>query len=184
MFFPLYDDNPTSIRPYVTQFIVVACSIVFVFQFLAGMPGQLFLDFGFIPDRFFSNSFFDLTIISSMFLHGGIAHIVGNMVYLWIFGDNVEESMGRIRFVLFYITCGLIAALSQALVSPDSNIPMVGASGAIAGVLGAYRSEERRVGKGKGTIALYRRKEEIKRVPEDEGVNALIQEPMSVVLSF
>ena len=73
-----------------------------------------------------------------MFLHGGIAHIVGNMVYLWIFGDNVEESMGRIRFVLFYITCGLIAALSQALVNPDSNIPMVGASGAIAGVLGAY----------------------------------------------
>ncbi len=138
MFFPLYDDNPTSIRPYVTQFIVVACTIVFVFQFLAGMPGQLFLDFGFIPDRFFSNSFFDLTIISSMFLHGGIAHIVGNMVYLWIFGDNVEESMGRIRFVLFYITCGLIAALSQALVNPDSNIPMVGASGAIAGVLGAY----------------------------------------------
>ena len=106
MFFPLYDDNPTSIRPYVTQFIVVACTIVFVFQFLAGMPGQLFLDFGFIPDRFFSNSFSDLTIISSMFLHGGIAHIVGNMVYLWIFGDNVEESMGRIRFVLFYITCG------------------------------------------------------------------------------
>ena len=64
-----------------------------------------------------------------MFLHGGIAHIVGNMVYLWIFGDNVEESMGRIRFVLFYITCGLIAALSQALVNPDSNIPMVGAAG-------------------------------------------------------
>ena len=119
MFFPLYDDNPTSIRPYVTQLIVVACTIVFVFQFLAGMPGQIFLDFGFIPDRFFSNSFFDLTIISSMFLHGGIAHIVGNMVYLWIFGDNVEESMGRIRVVLFYITCGLIAALSQALVNPD-----------------------------------------------------------------
>ncbi len=138
MFFPLYDDNPTSIRPYVTQFIVFVCTIVFVFQFLAGMPGQIFLDFGFIPDRFFSNSFFDLTIISSMFLHGGIAHIVGNMVYLWIFGDNVEESMGRTRFVLFYITCGLIAALSQALVNPDSNIPMVGASGAIAGVLGAY----------------------------------------------
>ena len=138
MFFPLYDDNPTSIRPYVTQFIVVACTIVFVFQFLAGMPGQIFLDFGFIPDRFFSNSFFDLTIISSMFLHGGIAHIVGNMVYLWIFGDNVEDSMGTVKFIIFYLLCGTIAALCQGLVDPTSQIPMVGASGAIAGVLGAY----------------------------------------------
>ena len=73
-----------------------------------------------------------------MFLHGSLAHIAGNMLYLWIFGDNVEDSMGRIRFIIFYLSCGVIAALAQGFVDPSSNIPMVGASGAIAGVLGAY----------------------------------------------
>ena len=78
------------------------------------------------------------TIITSMFLHGGWLHIGGNMLYLWIFGDNVEDAMGRFRFILFYLLCGIIAALAQAAINPSSSIPMVGASGGIAGVLGAY----------------------------------------------
>ncbi|SVA75035.1 uncharacterized protein METZ01_LOCUS127889, partial [marine metagenome] len=79
-----------------------------------------------------------LTIISSMFMHGGWMHLMSNMVYLWIFGDNIEDSMGRGKFVLFYLLCGLAAALTQAMIDPTSEVPMIGASGAIAGILGAY----------------------------------------------
>tara|TARA_B100000214_G_scaffold311417_1_gene243441 strand:+ start:310 stop:984 length:675 start_codon:yes stop_codon:yes gene_type:complete len=103
------------------------------------MNPLIFYNFGFIPNDFFnSDSLLNYQIISSMFLHGSFFHILGNMLYLWIFGDNVEDSMGRARFVIFYFTCGIIAALTQALIDPTSDIPMVGASGAIAGVLGAY----------------------------------------------
>ena len=79
-----------------------------------------------------------LSILTSMFLHGGLMHLLGNMLYLWIFGDNIEEAMGRVRYALFYVICGAVAALSQALPDPNSEIPMIGASGAISGVLGAY----------------------------------------------
>jgi len=79
-----------------------------------------------------------LTLLTSMFLHGGILHVLGNMLYLWIFGDNVEDAMGPARFLLFYVSCGVVAALAQMAIDPSSSVPMVGASGAIAGVLGAY----------------------------------------------
>lgn len=79
-----------------------------------------------------------LTLLTSMFMHGGILHIIGNMLYLWIFGDNIEDNFGHVKFVIFYLICGLIAAFSQILLSPDSKVPTLGASGAIAGVLGAY----------------------------------------------
>ena len=105
------------------------------------MNVEIFLNYGFIPNNFFYSDFsLDsyFPVFSSMFLHGGLAHIAGNMLYLWIFGDNVEDSMGKVRFTIFYLLCGVIAALAQGLVDPSSNIPMVGASGAIAGVLGAY----------------------------------------------
>ena len=80
----------------------------------------------------------ELTMISSMFLHGGFLHLAGNMLYLWIFGNNIEDAMGRFRFIVFYILCGIAAALGQTFQNPDSQIPMIGASGAISGVLGAY----------------------------------------------
>ena len=79
-----------------------------------------------------------LTIFTSMFMHGGWFHLIGNMVFLWIFGDNVEDAMGKTKFIIFYLLCGILAALLQAIIDPTSNIPMIGASGAIAGVLGAY----------------------------------------------
>jgi membrane associated rhomboid family serine protease len=101
------------------------------------MNPSIFYNFGFVPAAFFSD-YSSLTIYTSMFLHGGFFHIAGNMLYLWIFGDNVEDAMGTLKFIIFYLLCGTIAALCQGFVDPNSQIPMVGASGAIAGVLGAY----------------------------------------------
>ena len=137
MFFPISDDNPSSSTPYVTYLLIGLCSFVFILQYLSQMNPSIFYNFGFIPADFFSN-YSSFTIYTSMFLHGGFFHIAGNMLYLWIFGDNGEDSMGKVRFTIFYLSCGVIAALAQGLVDPSSNIPMVGASGAIAGVLGAY----------------------------------------------
>lgn len=141
MFFPISDENPSKNKPYITYILIALCSFFFILQYLSQMNVEIFLNYGFVPNNFFNSDFsFDsyLPIFSSMFLHGGLAHIAGNMLYLWIFGDNVEDSMGKVRFIIFYLSCGVIAALAQGLVDPSSNIPMVGASGAIAGVLGAY----------------------------------------------
>jgi membrane associated rhomboid family serine protease len=99
-----------------------------------------------IPHRLMSGEFASqfqyggryLSVLTAMFLHGGWLHLIGNMLYLWIFGDNVEDRMGRVRFFVFYILCGVAASVGQALASPHSNVPTIGASGAIAGVLGAY----------------------------------------------
>ena len=137
MFFPISDDNPSSSIPYVTYFLIGACCFIFALQYLSQMNQNIFYNFGFIPASFFSD-YSSFTIYSSMFLHGGFFHIAGNMLYLWIFGDNVEDSMGALKFIIFYLLCGTIAAICQGLVDPTSEIPMVGASGAIAGVLGAY----------------------------------------------
>ena len=137
MFFPISDDNPSSSIPYITYFLIGACCFVFALQYLSQMNPLIFYNYGFIPNDFFSN-YSSLTIYTSMFLHGGIFHIAGNMLYLWIFGDNVEDCLGRFRFIVFYLLCGTIAALCQGFVDPTSNVPMVGASGAIAGILGAY----------------------------------------------
>lgn len=147
-FFPFRDDNPTRATPFISYFVLGLCVLVFLWQISLGSDQRAaILAFGMIPARLFGiETAYGLpdiipawaTTISSMFMHGGFMHLAGNMVYLWIFGDNVEDSIGRRNFVVFYVLCGIAAALSQAMVDPQSATPMIGASGAIAGVLGAY----------------------------------------------
>ena len=138
MLFPYKDDNPRILVPYVTYVIISINVIIFVFQLNMGMVSsaaerEFIYRFGFIPANFSI-----ITVFTSMFLHGGISHIMGNMWFLWVFGDNVEGVLGHVKFAVFYIICGLAATMSQLFVDPSSTIPMVGASGAIAGVLGMY----------------------------------------------
>jgi membrane associated rhomboid family serine protease len=146
---PLHDDNPTRTRPYVTLAIIAACTVVFLWQITHSQQVQQYIAYalGFVPAVAFGSRQLPpelhvlpagLTVFTAMFLHGGWLHLIGNMLYLWIFGDNVEDAMGHGRFLLFYLICGLAAALVQGLSSPGSTIPMIGASGAISGVLGAY----------------------------------------------
>ncbi len=146
---PLRDDNPSTIKPVVTIALVVLCAIVFLWQFSLGPARgqQAIYALGVIPAVLFGHGSLPpelavvppyMTALTSMFMHGGWMHLIGNMLYLWIFGDNVEDSMGHGRFIVFYLLCGLAAVLAQALPEPGSTIPMVGASGAISGVLGAY----------------------------------------------
>lgn len=146
---PLQDDNPSTIRPLVTIALVATCVLVFLWQFSLGpvRGQQIIYALGAIPSVLLGRDQLPAelvivpptaTIVTSMFMHGGWMHLIGNMLYLWIFGDNVEDSMGHVRFVIFYLLCGLAAVLAQALPDPNSQIPMVGASGAISGVLGAY----------------------------------------------
>ena len=131
---PLRDVIPSRTTPYVTISLVVINSLVFIYEFLLGPWVREFTyEFGLVPAYFSWRS-----VITSMFLHGGFLHVAGNMLYLWIFGDNVEDRMGHGRFIVFYLLCGIAAALAQAYTVPDSTVPMVGASGAIAGVMGAY----------------------------------------------
>ena len=132
---PLRDVIPSRTTPVVTTTIVALNVLVFVYQWSLGARGgnAFIYTWGLVPADFHL-----VTMFSSMFLHGGLLHIGSNMLYLWIFGDNVEDRMGRGRFVAFYVACGFAAALTQMLVNSDSTIPMVGASGAIAGVMGAY----------------------------------------------
>ena len=146
--FPIHDDNPTRITPYVTYALLSACVLIFLWQVSLGDAAQQAVySFGVIPSVLFATRSLPveleilpawLTIFSSMFLHGGWMHLIGNMLYLWVFGNNVEDAMGHKRFILFYLSCGMLAALTQAVLNPDSEIPMIGASGAISGVLGAY----------------------------------------------
>ncbi len=146
---PLKDDNPTSIQPVVTFMIIGLCVLVFLWQLsLGGESSQAAIyALGFIPAVLFGNVELPAqlawvpapaTIFTSMVLHGGLLHLGGNMLYLWIFADNVEDSMGHGRFILFYALCGVAAALAQAAPDMSSTIPMIGASGAVSGVLGAY----------------------------------------------
>ena len=131
---PLRDIIPSRTTPYVTVTLIVLNGLVFAYQFLLGTGVQEFIYlFGLVPAEFSWP-----TVFTSMFLHGGLMHAGGNMLYLWIFGDNVEDRMGHGRFVAFYLLCGVAAALAQTWMSPGSLVPMVGASGAIAGVMGAY----------------------------------------------
>lgn len=146
---PLHDDNPTRIKPYITIAIIILCVVVFLYQQTLSERGEFafVLGHGAIPAVLFGHASLPealphlpslLTVISSMFLHGGWMHIIGNMLYLWVFGNNVEDSMGHRRFIAFYLICGIAAALSHALADPLSKVPMIGASGAISGILGAY----------------------------------------------
>ncbi len=146
---PLRDDNPTSTRPLVTYAVIGLCAVVFLWQFTLGPGGNeaVVYALGFIPAVVFGIDSLPeslvwvpapVTVFTSMFLHGGLLHLAGNLLYLWIFGDNIEDRMGHGRFILFYVLCGVAAALAQALPETGSRIPMIGASGAISGVLGAY----------------------------------------------
>jgi len=143
---PLRDTITTRTVPFVTRLLVVANVASFVLEFLQGERLEAFLwTFAFVPERFFNPELFGwtfgaavVTIFTAMFLHGGLAHLLGNMLFLWIFGDNVEDALGHFRFLVFYLVAGTGATLLQAFLSPSSTIPNLGASGAIAGVLGAY----------------------------------------------
>jgi membrane associated rhomboid family serine protease len=135
--FPLRDTQPSYQRPVVTILIILINAVVFLHEFsLDDYSRNYFIaNYGLIPVR---ASAHPLTFLTSMFLHGGWMHIIGNMWFLWIFGDNVEEALGHVKYFAFYILCGLAAAMMQVFFNADSRLPMVGASGAIAGVMGAY----------------------------------------------
>jgi membrane associated rhomboid family serine protease len=146
---PLYDDNPRTRAAVVTYGLVAACVLVFLWQSALPPRAAMLVPYrlGFIPAVFFGSVELPArlhawppaaTVVSSMFLHGDILHIGGNMLYLWIFGKAVEAALGPFRFLLFYFVCGIAAALTQGFVEPAAEVPMIGASGAIAGVLGAY----------------------------------------------
>lgn len=138
---PLRDQNPSGRVPFITYTLIALNAIVFAWQMMQmeTNPDQVFA-FALIPADFTSGiqAVDFVHVLASMFMHGGIAHILGNMLYLWIFGDNVEDAMGHTRYLIFYLTGGLVAALAHIITDPTSTIPTVGASGAIAAVLGAY----------------------------------------------
>ena len=146
---PIHDENPSKRFAVVNVSIILSCILIFFYQqILSDQNGmELIYSFGFIPVIFFGDMSLptylqlipsELTILSSMFLHGGWMHLIGNMMYLWVFGDNIENYFGSLGYTLFYIICGVGAAILQAYINLESEIPMIGASGAISGVLGAY----------------------------------------------
>ncbi|HET8550420.1 MAG TPA: rhomboid family intramembrane serine protease [Bryobacteraceae bacterium] len=132
---PLRDTQPSHSTPVVTATIIAVNVLVFLYQFwLDQYSGNAFIaTYGLIPDRLSTAD-----LVTSMFLHGGWMHLIGNMWFLWIYGDNVEDVLGHGRFLLFYVLCGMAAAVTHVMMNPYSRIPTVGASGAIAGVMGAY----------------------------------------------
>ena len=132
---PLRDVIPSRTTPYVTVALIVVNVLVFAYEFMLDefSLDEFILYFGLVPAAFSW-----VAVLTSMFVHGGLLHVGSNMLYLWIFGDNVEDRMGHGRFLVFYLLCGTAAALAQTAVRPDSTIAMVGASGAVAGVMGAY----------------------------------------------
>jgi len=146
---PLKDDNPTSEKPIVTYVIIGVCVVIFLIQFgtQSYSTGELFYSYGLIPSVLMGHNQLPmdvyaipafLTIFTSMFMHGGFMHLIGNMLYMWIFADNIEDNLGPAKFITFYILSGIGAAMTQVLIDTHSSVPMVGASGAIGGVLGAY----------------------------------------------
>ena len=157
---PLADENPSGRRPYVV-YVLIALNVLFYIvdylgtQVIRGVPINGLWNFSLVPASVVANKAVYvqygplmvphaglhpqwLTIFTSMFMHGGLLHIGGNMLYLWIFGNNIEDALGHVKFLLFYLACGVFAALAHIYSNPLSTVPTVGASGAIAGVLGAY----------------------------------------------
>jgi membrane associated rhomboid family serine protease len=132
---PIHDSQRSLNTPWVTTLLIAANVFVFLYQVSLDpfTRNDFTFQYGFVPARFSLDSLF-----TSMFLHGGWMHLIGNMVFLWVFGDNVEDILGHGRFLVFYLLCGVAAALLQFAVNPASRVPMVGASGAIFGVMGAY----------------------------------------------
>lgn len=141
---PFKDDNPTKTLPFVTMLIIAFNISFFVLELLSSRDNQyLIYSYGAVPKdilSFHSDQPIPavLTVFTSMFMHGGLLHIGGNMLYFWIFGNNIEDRLGHLRFIFFYLFCGVFAAYAHALSSPHSEVPMIGASGAISGILGAY----------------------------------------------
>lgn len=144
---PLRDTIPSDSRPIATIGLIAVNLVLFFYELSLGRELDVFImQYGAVPIKFVRAGYVDdvswvsrfFPLFTSMFLHGGWFHVLGNMLYLWIFGDNVEDRLGHGRFVVFYLLCGLAAALAQIYLSPSSRVPMVGASGAVAGVLGAY----------------------------------------------
>ncbi len=146
---PLKDDNPTSRKPIVTYCIIGLCILIFLIQLSSQSykTGQLFYSYGLIPSVLMGHNQLPmdlyvmpgwLTIFTSMFMHGGFMHLAGNMLYMWIFADNIEDNLGPSKFLIFYLIAGIGAAMAQVLMDTQSQVPMIGASGAIGGVLGAY----------------------------------------------
>lgn len=146
---PVKDENPIAITPVVTYTLIAANVLVFLFEISLAAPqlDSFFHLFAVVPGELTSslNGISvnqpvpePLTLVTSQFLHAGLIHLGGNMLFLWVFGNNIEEELGRFKFVIFYLACGILAALTQWFFAPESSIPSLGASGAIAGVMGAY----------------------------------------------
>lgn len=139
---PIRDVNPRGIHPWVNISLIVVNILFFAWELMQGPQLQAALmSIAFIPDRFFVPGAYvadSVSILASMFLHGGWLHLGSNMLYLWIFGDNIEDRLGHGKYLLFYLACGYLAAFAHAFTNPNSQLPAIGASGAIAGVLGAY----------------------------------------------
>jgi membrane associated rhomboid family serine protease len=138
MLFPIGDDNSSNKTPAFVTYGLIALNVIFFFVEMSG--GEPFIErWSVVPRRLIANPGEDfITVFTSMFMHGGWMHLLGNMLYLWIFGDNVENRFGHIKFLIFYLLCGIAATVAQVAVSANSTIPNLGASGAISGVLGAY----------------------------------------------
>ncbi len=144
---PLRDTIPSCRFPYVTILLIIVNGLIFLFEMSLGKMLREFIQiFGLIPDQYFSQMAGDgfsvvklyLPFLTSLFLHGGWFHVLWNMWFLWIFGDNVEDRFGHFNFFMFYLFCGVVAGLAHVYMNPASSVPTVGASGAIAGVMGAY----------------------------------------------
>ena len=141
MFFPIRDDNPTRGTPWVTHGLIALNVAVFVVVSMGESVGRYWLTawYGLVPTRLLADPFGEVvTVLTSMFMHGGVMHLASNMWFLHIFGDNLEDVLGRARYVAFYLLAGVAAAAAQVFTNTGSSLPMVGASGAIAGVIGGY----------------------------------------------
>lgn len=145
---PLRDKNPTLSFPLITISLILANVLIFIYELSLPQDAyeNLIYKYGAVPLEIttlrdikpYSPIPLPMTMITAMFLHGGVLHIFGNMLYLWVFGNNVEDNFGKLRFIIFYIACGLSASILHIIMNPSSPLPMIGASGAISGVLGAY----------------------------------------------
>ena len=145
---PIHDDNPTRHVPVVTLALIISCTLVFLWELNTPLSHErLIYGLGVTPAVLFGEHVQHphsllvppwLTVFTSMFMHGGWLHLLGNMLFLWIFGNNIEDRLGHVRYLVFYLLCGVIAVLANALPNIKSMVPMIGASGAIAGILGAY----------------------------------------------
>lgn len=150
MFLPLHDGVPLRYMktPYATRFLIAACVVVYLVTFYGPLgPDAMVGGLGLIPGVLFGTETLpegfpfvpvELTLATNIFLHGSLFHLIGNMLFLWVFGDNVEDAMGHLRFLLFFVLCGAAASLAHAFITPDQHRPLIGASGSVSGIVAAY----------------------------------------------